>query len=766
MKPLSLSSLRRLAATLLLAFCFAIAARASAGLYTNFSTAVYIPVGVLLGFYNPQQLNSDWERISAQLKVDKVYIEVQRDRTIAKDDLIVPVKKFFAERGVSVAGGMALSDGGDGQFRSFCYTDPEDRAFIKRAVEQAAKHFDEVIQDDFFFVTTKFDSDIAAKGDRSWSQFRLDLMNEASENLLIKPARAVNPKVKMVIKYPNWYEHFHGSGFDLVKQPRLFDGIYIGTETRDPEITDQNLQQYESYQIMRYFENIKPGGNGGGWVDTFSVRYVDRYAEQLWNTLFAKTPEITLFEWSAMTKPIVPGDRAAWEKLPTSFNLAELRAAWKTNAPASMPEPTIARAAGYSLEQVDAFLGKLGHPIGIASYRPAHAWGEDFLHNYFGMIGIPIDLHPTFPTNASTVLLTEAASFDLEIVAKVKGQLRAGKTVVITSGLLRALQGKGIEDIVELQYTDRKIMAREYLGGFGAGDGVSLGGEQADGILFPDIRFLTNDAWPVMRALANGRGYPLLLMERYGKGVLYVWTMPDNFNDLYRLPPAVTSELKGYLMAGFPVRLEGPSQVALFAYDNNTFIAQSYRHEATEVVIKVVGKVAKLRNVVTDEVIAAEVAESRRGRNHTPEQACSTFKVHLLPHSYSVFAAEPGVLTVNGQKAGDQFLAPGWSDYNTRIQSQTYDVNSLVSTGTNVIGVMQADGWYRGKVGLDWTQAYGSQLAFIEKIKVTSKPTARSSPSAMARSFTAPARKRASFTPRTSAARRPLIPIPSLRTTP
>jgi hypothetical protein len=263
------------------------------------------------------------------------------------------------------------------------------------------------------------------------------------------------------------------------------------------------------------------------------------------------------------------------------------------------------------------------------------------------MIGIPIDLHPTFPTNASTVLLTEAASFDSEIVAKIKGQLRAGKTVVITSGLLRALQGKGLEDIVELQYTDRKILAREYLGGFGAGDGASLGGEQADGILFPDIRFLTNDAWPVMRALANGRGYPLLLMERYGKGVLYVWTMPDNFNDLYRLPRAVTSELKGYLMAGFPVRLDGPSQVALFAYDNNTFIAQSYRDEPADVTLTLTIKFTKLRNLVTDETIIAEQAERSRSHNRPPADALTTFKVRLQPHSYSAFAIESGVLTAD-----------------------------------------------------------------------------------------------------------------------
>ena len=125
--------------------------------YTNFNVAIYIPVGVVQTFKNPETLSNNWERISGQLKVDKVYIEVQRNRELAGDDLLERVKKFFLDRGVRVAGGMALSDeGGGGQFRSFCYTDPKDREFIKNAARLAARHFDEVIQDDFFFVTTKY----------------------------------------------------------------------------------------------------------------------------------------------------------------------------------------------------------------------------------------------------------------------------------------------------------------------------------------------------------------------------------------------------------------------------------------------------------------------------------------------------------------------------------------------------------------------------------------------------------------------------------
>jgi len=614
-----------------------------AGQYTNFDVAIYIPVGVVQSFTNLDKLQGDWNRISSQLKVDKVYIEVQRNRQLASDELLERVKKFFLDKGVRVAGGMALSDGGFGQFKSFCYTDPKDRQFVKNAVELAARHFQEIIQDDFFFVTTKNDSDIAAKGTNSWTRFRLNQMDDVAENLVIKPARAINPEVRLIIKFPNWYEHFQGLGYDLDKEPKLFDGIYTGTETRDPVVTDQRLQQYESYEIIRYFENIKPGGNGGGWVDTFSVRYIDRYAEQLWDTMFAKARQMMLFNWAAMLQPTHPGDRAAWQNLHTSFDYNQMLDSFPTNNPAGLTNFTMARVAGNSLEQVDVFLGKLGNPIGIASYKPYQSTGEDFLHNYLGMIGIPIELYPEFPTNASMVLLTESAKSDPGIVAKIKGQLVAGKSVVITSGLLRALQGRGIEDIVELRYTDHKILAHEFIGGFGAGTGTSLGGEQDSGILLPEIDFLTNDAWPVVRAIANGNGYPLMLMDRYSKGVLYVLTIPDNFTDLYRLPPPATSAIKNYVMRDFPVRVDGPSQVALFAYDNNTFIMESFLPAETDVKVSLTGDFTKLRNLVTNEEIAGQEPEQPqgfgRGRQFLGENRMS-FNVHLLPHSYAVFAAE------------------------------------------------------------------------------------------------------------------------------
>ncbi len=54
---------------------------------------------------------------------------------------------------------------------------------------------------------------------------------------------------------------------------------------------------------------------------------------------------------------------------------------------------------------------------------------------------------------------------------------------------------------------------------------------------------------------------------------------------------------------------------------------------------------------------------------------------------------------VNGVRAGDEQLAPGWTRYESRLEYQAYDVTHSVQTGTNVLGVQVADGWWSGYLG-------------------------------------------------------------------
>ena len=575
-----------------LSFCNVVSAQAPAA-PASFKTVVYIPVGVVVKMKDHAWLESSWKQISSQVHVDKVYIETYRSRVLADDQNIEEVKKFFTEHGVEIAGGICFSDNDNGQFASFTYTKPADREYVKHVSEFTAKHFDEVILDDFFFANTKTASDIAAKGGESWTDFRLKEMDEVSRDLVVGPAHAANPKLKIVIKFPNWYEHFQGNGYDLAMEPKIFDGIYAGTETRDPVETDQDLQQYEGYNIVRYFENIDPGHMGGGWVDTYDVRYADRYSEQLWLTVFAKAHEMTLFNYIDLLNTAAPGER------PWSGDASDVQ--WAKIMSRSGGKPTFATVAGDALDQVKPVVAKLGTPTGIASYRPYHATGEDFLHNFLGMIGIPIDLFPTYPAEAQTILLTEAAKADPKIVEEMKQSLLAGKTVVMTSGLLRALEGKGIDDLVELRYNPSPVGVTSFIGAFGPGAGTELG-STAKPILFPQVRFYTNDAWPVIRGISDDNLFPLLLSDNYGAGHLFVLTVPDNQADLYELPEPTLNALRSYMMGGAPVRLEAPARVSLRTYDNGALIVESFRDEPAQV------------TVLADARTADEPADGRGGK--------------------------------------------------------------------------------------------------------------------------------------------------------
>ncbi len=606
--------------------------------YQNFKVAIYATARDVNQMSDANWLVTRWDEISRQVKVDKIYLETHRDTMLVDVNTILAAKKFFEDKGVEVAGGITFTIQESNRFQTFCYTKPESRKRVKEIAEYTAKLFDEIILDDFFFTNCKCESCIKAKGSQSWSEFRLDLMKGAARNLVVGPAKAVNPKVKMVIKFPNWYEHFQGCGFNLEAEPKIFDGIYTGTETRDPVYTDQHLQQYESYEIYRYFENIKPGGNGGGWVDTFGIRYMDRYAEQLWLTLFAKAPEITLFNFSAMLRPIPQEYRADWQGGQTCFDFNEMMKPIKLGNGTTVAPSSMARPAGYSLELVDKFLGRLGNPVGVKSYKPYHSVGEDFLHNYIGMCGIPMDLMPEFPAEANVIFLTESAKFDNGIVNKIKKQLVDGKTVIITSGLYKELQGKGIEDIVELRIGDEKVRAKQFQVQRRLGQVF----ESRQEIIIPQIKYLTNDSWEEIFCLASGNGYPVLHSADYANSRLYILTIPDNYGDLYNLPPEVLTQIRAVLAKEMYVRLDGPSQVAMFVYDNDTFIVESFRDEPVDVKIVADKRINKLRDILSGEELTGDgvVTQPRRFGQAAPAPDKMAFKMTIKPHSYRVFKCE------------------------------------------------------------------------------------------------------------------------------
>lgn len=96
-----------------------------------------------------------------------------------------------------------------------------------------------------------------------------------------------------------------------------------------------------------------------------------------------------------------------------------------------------------------------------------------------------------------------------------------------------------------------------------------------------------------------------------------------------------------------------------------------------------------------------------------------SFKLRSGVTSARIYASALGLyeLYLNGSRVGDELLTPGWTSYHQRIQYQTYDVADLLLDGDNGVGIMLADGWYKGGMG-DWQYRYGDRRAALLQLYV------------------------------------------------
>ena len=88
-------------------------------------------------------------------------------------------------------------------------------------------------------------------------------------------------------------------------------------------------------------------------------------------------------------------------------------------------------------------------------------------------------------------------------------------------------------------------------------------------------------------------------------------------------------------------------------------------------------------------------------------------RVYVTSHGFNE-------LYINGEKAGDEVLTPGWTSYGKRLQYRVYDVTTMLKKGNNAVGAVMGDGWYRGTLawGNNWA-IYGKRLGLLMQLEVT-----------------------------------------------
>lgn len=94
----------------------------------------------------------------------------------------------------------------------------------------------------------------------------------------------------------------------------------------------------------------------------------------------------------------------------------------------------------------------------------------------------------------------------------------------------------------------------------------------------------------------------------------------------------------------------------------------------------------------------------------------SIVKARLYVTAHGVYQA-----FLNGQRVGDEEMAPGWTSYKHRLLYSTFDVTKLLNTDeSNVLAVELAEGWYAGQLAwADNRKIYGDRLAVLAQLEVT-----------------------------------------------
>ncbi len=369
----------------------------------------------------------DWCRRTA---VTKVYIEAFRDGYQARRETLQKAKERFQAAGFEVSGCVTTTSVGKsstGWKGISCYTDMATQERLQAIFEYAAGLFDETMIDDFWFTDCQCPQCDAARraktatvGQRTyrvagdtWEDYRCELMVRLSQQRLLAAAKRVNPKARLIIKYPQWYDQFHERGYEVLRETADFDRTWVGTETRD--FQDRHwggTPQYEAYFIMRWLGGISGPKCGGGWYDPYGT--TERtYLEQARQTVLGGARESMLFCYGSLLEHTGPK------------NIETLRR--------DIPE-LLAVAEQVGRRRI----------IGVAAYKPAdsHPENERRVFDFVGMLGVPLVPCHEFPADAPAAFFSVHALKDPDLPGKLAAFIAARKPVVLTDGLAKQLSGK------------------------------------------------------------------------------------------------------------------------------------------------------------------------------------------------------------------------------------------------------------------------------------------------------------------------------------
>ena len=162
----------------------------------------------------------------------KVYLETFRFGYLVERPLLEKTINRFRNAGIETGGLVTPTMIGkisSGWNVACCYSDLPTQKRTRKIFEYTASFFDTILIDDFWFTdctceicskamkaqTVTIGEKIYPVGKPDWSHYRRELMCRLAEENVIKACRAVNPKVRVIVKFPCWYDGYQDKGYDV-----------------------------------------------------------------------------------------------------------------------------------------------------------------------------------------------------------------------------------------------------------------------------------------------------------------------------------------------------------------------------------------------------------------------------------------------------------------------------------------------------------------------------------------------------------------------
>ncbi|MDO9341792.1 MAG: hypothetical protein Q7T72_14890 [Bacteroidales bacterium] len=501
--------------------------------------------------------------------ITKVYMEVYRSGLVISPEVIRSSVLFLKENRFEVVGGIATVPGGDfgvpqkGPLDWFNWQNPKTQNDLRKVMEDSAPFFDTFIVDDFLCTADTSLESKSAKGGRSWSEYRRSLLTELSQSVFIKPAKEKNPAIKIIIKYPQWYDRFHLFGYDVVSEPKLFDGVWVGTETRG-QFTQRFgfVQPYEGFINFRWISTLAGNKIGGAWFDHGDCTDND-FIEQAYQSVLAGAKELVIFNFDSFVTGH-PGHHLLRQDFEKLAGLAE----------------TIAK-----------------NPVqGVVGYKPPNsdAGGDLYLLDYIGMLGVSLVPDSKYPENAKVIFLPTQAATDHDMLAKIMKSLDNGAKIIMTTGFIaNANCGEKLAQLAQIKWPLPRVQSV-------AETIISEGNPQK--LKFPlnmDYQIIPDGA-DILLQTADPANNPFLIQNQSRTVfVLNSHTFSQKDFDevgevllcprqlgLLELPkPWVNTIRSAFHSVDEPV-IDAPSRVSMQQLSNRSFIIHNYNQENTNVNIR------------------------------------------------------------------------------------------------------------------------------------------------------------------------------------